>query len=54
LYSNNRNFYCAWLLCEENHSVLTKGNFYTKFSQSFKIGEKQTEEKYFEIKFTVQ
>ena len=33
---------------------LHKGNFYTEFSQSFKIGDIQTEEKHFKINFTVK
>ncbi len=33
---------------------LPKGIFYTEFTQSFKIGEFQTEEKYFKISFTVK
>jgi len=33
---------------------LIQGNYYTEFSQSFKIGDIQTEEKHFKINFTIQ
>ncbi len=54
--SNNDAFYCSCLLTEkgQHNDVLPIGNFYTEFSQSFKIGEIQTEEKHFKINFTVK
>ena len=54
--SGNTHYYGDWLLIDQelHQTFLPKGSFYTGFSQSFKIGEVQTEEKYFEIKFTVK
>ncbi len=44
-----------WVLVGgKENSELPSGNYYTNFSQSFKINDIQTEEKYFEIKFTVK
>lgn len=56
VYSEIETYYCDWLLSskEEHTFSLPKGNYYTKFSQSFKIGNIQTEEKHFKINFTIQ
>ena len=39
---------------ESRNEDLPNGDYYTEFSQSFKIGDIQTEEKHFEINFTIQ
>jgi len=55
----NENQIYAYIGCphETYHSAtfpLTKGDYKTAFSSSFKIGNIQTEEKHFEIKFSVK
>jgi hypothetical protein len=42
------------LSSESRNEDLPIGNYHTEFSQSFKIGEIQTEEKHFKINFTVK
>lgn len=42
------------LFNNKNNSSFDNGNFYTEFTQSFKIGDIQTEEKHFRIDFTVK
>jgi len=45
---------CPMETYHRNTSILNIGNFYTEFTQSFKIGDIQTEEKHFKINFTVK
>lgn len=55
VYSNNSNLYGKYLFGDQSHiSYLPVGNFYTEFTQSFKIGDIQTEDKHFRIDFTVK
>jgi len=45
---------CPLETYHSNVGMLNFGNYYTEFSQSFKIGDIQTEEKHFEINFTIK
>ncbi len=56
---NNKNYTEGYIGCpietfHRNVPKLKIGNFYTEFSQSFKIEENQTEEKHFKINFTIK
>ncbi len=54
--SENTVFYYDCFHCnkELHENFLPIGKYYTEFSQSFKIGNFQTEEKHFKINFTVK
>ncbi len=54
--SENNNFYYSCLIADTalHKTFLSIGNYYTEFTQSFKIGDIQTEEKHFRIDFTVK
>ena len=45
---------CPLETYHKNTPILKVGKYYTEFSQSFKIGDIQTEEQYFKINFTVK
>jgi hypothetical protein len=52
--NNTHYFYCLLADKELHKDFLPTGNFYSEFTQSFKIGGIQTEEKHFKINFTIQ
>ncbi len=45
---------CPLETYHSNVVMLNVGNYYTEFTQSFKIGNIQTEEKHFKINFTIK
>ncbi len=51
---DNFEYYCLYPKDEAHETFLPIGDFYTGFSQSFKIEENQTEEKHFKINFTIK